>query len=214
MLHNVQKCRLFCSEAQMSTLRQLPGSELSFPHICSIPQILVVFSDSYKPYNIIYIYNIYTLYTNIGFIIFYNRLPQFSSFKLCFWKPMDSNERPEHLKSCGRGKLPKASFPTWWCQHVMMMSWCLDPICAFAWFVLAVESLMFRKERFESVWMFLESWLGQIDYPAVFAAKLLHFFLGNNLTLALALLQANTSEDWTVKICRSDITWKTVLANL
>ena len=89
---------------------------------------------------------------------------------------MDSNERPEHLKSCGRGKLPKASFPTWWCQHVMMMSWCLDPICAFAWFVLAVESLMFRKERFESVWMFLESWLGQIDYPAVFAAKLLHFF--------------------------------------
>lgn len=63
MLHNVQKCRLFCSEAQMSTLRQLPGSELSFRHICSIPQILVVFRDSYKPYNI---YSIYT--SNIHYI--------------------------------------------------------------------------------------------------------------------------------------------------
>jgi hypothetical protein len=131
MLHDVQKCRLFCSEAQMSTLRQLPGSELSFRHICSIPQILVVFSDSYKPYNIyIYIICKYRVYNILYvFIIGFLNFPHSNGV---FGNPWTQSRAAWASQVLRPGEAAKGLVP-----HLVMscLGDFLNPICAFAWFV-------------------------------------------------------------------------------
>ena len=98
---------------------------------------------------------------------------------------------------------------------LMMSSWSHDVWATFSLHLCISHGLSWQSqscliipsEKNWILWM-LESWLGH-NHPAVFAAKLLQYFLGNNLTLALAFFKQSSLPVYPISILQlsGDMEW-------
>ena len=126
--------------------------------------------------------------------------------------PGDVNRSARHGPGMGQA----------WARHgasgsngakLMMSSWSHDVWATFSLHLCISHGLSWQSqscliipsEKNWILWM-LESWLGH-NHPAVFAAKLLQYFLGNNLTLALAFFKQSSLPVYPISFFSWVATW-------